>query len=153
MDETTITPLPTLETQPEAVQASVLPAIEANQNRANNGLWLEPQAWPVIAIHANLLPPKDAQRHSSVLTWGWNSPYVKANEGTTSVDEFSPDSASHTPTLMRSGTNGDMFGNGHAFTEEGDLFMAGGAQPYDAKGNWPGIADVFKRSSVGTWST
>jgi galactose oxidase len=151
VDET-ITPLPTLETQPEVVNASALPAFEANQNRANNGLWLKPQVWPVISIHATLLPPRDAQHHSSVLTWGWNSPYVKANEGTTFVDEFSLDTGLHTPTQMKSGTNGDMFGNGHAFTEEGDLFMAGGAQPYDAKNNWPGIADVFKRSSSGTWS-
>jgi galactose oxidase len=150
--EDVLTPLPTLETQPEVVNASALPAFEANQNRANNGLWLKPQVWPVISIHATLLPPRDAQHHSSVLTWGWNSPYVKANEGTTFVDEFSLDTGLHTPTQMKSGTNGDMFGNGHAFTEEGDLFMAGGAQPYDAKGNWPGIADVFKRSSNGTWS-
>jgi galactose oxidase len=152
VDETIITPLPTLETRPEEVQAAALPAIEANQNRPSNGLWLEPQAWPVISIHATLLPPKDVQKHSSVLTWGWNSPFVKANEGTTLVDEFSPSTGSHTPTKMKSGTNGDMFGNGHAFTEEGDLFMAGGAQLYDAQGNWPGIADVFRRSSSGTWS-
>jgi hypothetical protein len=152
MDETIFTPLPTLETRPEEVQASTLPAIEANQNRPSNGLWLEPQAWPVISIHATLLPPQDAQEHSSVLTWGWNSPFVKANEGTALVDEFSPGTGSHTPTKMKSGTNGDMFGNGHAFSEEGDLFMAGGAQPYDAQSNWPAIADVFRRSSGGTWS-
>jgi galactose oxidase len=152
VDETIITPLPTLETQPEEVQASVLPAGTANQNRSSTGLWLEPQAWPVISIHATLLPPKDARQHSSVLTWGWNSPYLKATEGVTTVDEFIPSNGTHIRTLMKSGTNGDMFGNGHAFTEEGDLFMAGGAQPYDAQGNWPGIADVFKRSSSGAWS-
>jgi galactose oxidase len=147
-----VTPLPTLEVQPEEIAASTLPAIGPNQTRSSQGLWLEPQAWPVISIHATLLPPKEPSGHSSLLTWGWNIPYVKANEGTTFVDEYSPSSGTHTPTEMKSGTNGDMFGNGHAFTEEGGLFMAGGSQPLNAKGNWPGIADVFKRTSNGTWS-
>jgi galactose oxidase len=150
--ESIITPLPALELQPEELQASSLPAPVAGQNRSMQGLWLEPQVWPVISIHATLLPPKDATSYSSVLTWGWNSPYVKANEGITFVDEYSPSSGSHTSTEMKSGTNGDMFGNGHAFNEEGDLFMAGGAQPYNIRGNWPAIADVFKRSSGGTWN-
>jgi Domain of unknown function (DUF1929) len=150
--ESIITPLPVLGVQPEELQASGLPAPDPGQIRSNSGLWLEPQVWPVISIHATLLPPKDETSHSSVLTWGWNSPYVKANEGITSVDEYSPSIGSHTATQMKSGSNGDMFGNGHAFTEEGDLFMAGGAQPYNTRGNWPAIADVFKRSSGGTWS-
>ena len=148
----TITPLPALEVQPEEISASALHAPEATQTRSNSGLWLEPQTWPVISIHATLLPPKDAQAHSSVLTWGWNSPHVKANEGITFVDEYSPITGTHTPTPMKSGSNGDMFGNGHAFTEAGDLFMAGGAQPVNANGNWPAIADVFLRTTNGAWS-
>ena len=147
-----LTPLPTLEVQPEEVAASTLPAIGPNQTRSSTGLWLAPQPWPVIGIHATLLPPKDTGGRSSVLTWGWNVPYVKANEGTTFVDEFSPSSGTHTQSPMKSGTNGDMFGNGHAFTEDGDLFMAGGSQPLNSKGNWPGIADAFKRTSGGTWN-
>jgi galactose oxidase len=150
--ESVITPLPPLELQPEEPQASALPASEPGGLASKLGLWLKPQPWPVISIHATLLPPKDAQSHSSVLTWGWNSPYVKANEGVTFVDEFSPSSGSHTPTQMKSGTNGDMFGNGHAFTENGDLFMAGGSQPYNIRGNWPAIADVFQRTPSGTWN-
>jgi galactose oxidase len=146
-----ITPLPTLEVQPEEVRASSLPAIGPNQTRSSDGLWLEPQPWPVISIHATLLPPKNLGP-SSVLTWGWNSPYLKANEGITFVDEYTPSTGSHTPTQMKSGTNGDMFGNGHAFTEEGDLFMAGGSQPYNALGHWVAMNDVFKRTSGGTWS-
>jgi galactose oxidase len=147
-----VTPLPSLKIQPEEIAAATLPTIGSGQTRSGKGLWLEPQTWPLIPIHATLLPPKDASEPSSVLTWGWNTPFVKTNEGTTLVDEFSPSSGTHTPSEMKSGTNGDMFGNGHAFTEEGDLFMAGGSQPLNAKGNWPGIADVFKRTSVGTWS-
>jgi hypothetical protein len=147
----TLTPLPTLEVQPEEVQASP-PAPDASQTRSSTGLWLEPQPWPVTSIHATLLPPKDAQARSSVLTWGSNSPYLKAMEGVTTVDEFMPSSGTHTPTLMKSGTNGDMFGNGHAFTEDGDLFMAGGSQPANAIGHYPGIADAFRRSGNGTWS-
>ena len=150
--EETITPLPTLEVQPEEIPASALTAPATTQTRSGSGLWLEPQQWPVISIHATLLPPKDAQARSSVLTWGWNSPYVKANEGITFVDEYSPSSGTHTPTQMKSGTNGDMFGNGHAFTESGDLFMAGGAQPANANGNWPAINDVFLRTTNGAWS-
>jgi galactose oxidase len=149
--EDTFTPLPALEVQPEEVQPSLSTA-DAAQTRSSMGVWLEPQPWPVISIHATLLPPKDAQSHSSVLTWGWNSPYLKASEGVTSVDEFSPSNGTHTATQMKSGSNGDMFGNGHAFTEEGDLFMAGGAQPANVRGNWPAIADVFTRSSSGTWN-
>ena len=148
----TITPLPTLEVRPEEVQASTVPAPKTGQTRASSGLWLGPQAWPVISIHATLLPPKDAQTHSSVLTWGWNSPYLKANEGITFVDEYSPSTGKHTPTHMKSGTNGDMFGNGHAFTETGDLFMAGGAQPANANGNWPAINDAFLRTTNGAWN-
>jgi galactose oxidase len=150
--EQILTPLPALELQPEEVDASALPAPEATQTRSSQGLWLKSQPWPVISIHATLLPPKDAQARSSVLTWGWNIPYLKANEGVTAVDEFVPSAGTHTPTRMKSGTNGDMFGNGHTFTEEGDLFMAGGAQPANANGNWPAIADVFKRSASGSWS-
>jgi galactose oxidase len=146
-----VTALPTPEVQFEEVQAAALPTPEANQTRSSMGLWLEAQPWPVISIHATLLPPKDTQSRSSVLTWGWNSPYLKASEGLTSVDEFVPSTGMHTPTQLKSGTNGDMFGNGHAFTEEGDLFMAGGAQPANVRGNWPAIADVFKRSSSGSW--
>jgi hypothetical protein len=141
-----VTPLPTLEVQPEEIAAATLPTIGLGQTRSSKGLWLETQTWPLIPIHATLLPPKEASGPSSVLTWGWNTPYVKANEGTTFVDEFSPSSGTHTPSEMKSGTNGDMFGNGHAFTEEGDLFMAGGSQPLNAKGNWPGMADVFERN-------
>jgi galactose oxidase len=148
----TLTPLPSLEVKPEEIQESDIPTAEADQTRSSSGVWLEAQPWPVIGIHATLLPPKVRTSPSSLLTWGWNSPYLKANEGTTFVDEFTPSSNTHKETQMKSGTNGDMFGNGHAFTEEGDLFMAGGAQPANAAGNWPAIADVFKRSANGSWS-
>ena len=45
-----VTPLPTLEVQPEEIAASTLPASGPNQTRSSKGLWLEPQSWPVISI-------------------------------------------------------------------------------------------------------
>ncbi len=77
--------------------------------RSQIGEWAAPFTWPVIAIHAHLLPD------GRVLTWSDGLAYVwNPTDGT--FEEMGP-------------TTTNLFCSGHSFLADGRLFVAGGHIP------------------------
>jgi hypothetical protein len=104
------------------------------------GQWSAIQSWPVLAIHASMLPD------GTVKTWGWRNSDNKA--AAVLADTWNPTTNAH---LAATEAGNDIFGSGHDLTEDGRLFVAGGSDP--AKPEWTGIPDLwlYNASSRG-WS-
>jgi Domain of unknown function (DUF1929) len=118
-------------------------SLAALEERATQGHWTEPEAWPVTAIHASLMPPSSSTPASTIVTWGWNVPATADSIGITQVDRYSRGNDTHITQNFSSATTGDMFGSGHAHTDDGSLFVAGGSPPLDANG-WGRINNSFQ---------
>lgn len=90
---------------------------------AAGGLWSEPEAWPVLAVHANLLPT------GKVLAWDATpddfdeDPHTTENY-TTRVTLWDPVTHSHVQT--NNNTDTDLFCAGSAHLWDGRVLFAGG---------------------------
>jgi Domain of unknown function (DUF1929) len=118
-------------------------SLAAIEDRASQGYWGAPEAWPVTAIHAALMPPSSSNPYSSIVTWGWNVPATPTSIGITKVDRYNRSENTHEIQNASSGTTGDMFGAGQAHADDGSLFVAGGSPPLDANG-WGRINNSFR---------
>lgn len=96
------------------------------------GQWSAVMDWPVVAIHASLLP------NGKLLTWDATpddfdgDPHLN-DSSTMRTDLWDP--ATNVHLSYNPDTNSDMFCSGHAHLADGSLFVAGGdiadAQPID----------------------
>jgi Domain of unknown function (DUF1929)/Kelch motif len=131
------------EYQPEEPSTEGL-SLSAIEDRASQGYWSPAETWPVIAIHAALMPPSSSNPYSSIVTWGWNVPATAATNGITKVDRYNRNDGSHEIQNFSSGTTGDMFGGGQSHADDGSLFVAGGSPPYDPAVGWGRINNSFQ---------
>jgi hypothetical protein len=128
------------------------------QERATDGFWTAPEAWPVVPIHASLMPPIGNNR-ASIVSWGNNPQLAGGNnpKGLTKVDRYMRYNQQHTMTNFQAAStaDGDMFGAGQTHLEDGSLFVAGGSPPKQNPGDaWGSINDSFKLDfASGTWSS
>ena len=93
----------------EAANTGVIcppPAPAPPQPQASVGEWTAPFAWPVVAVHLQLLPS------GKVLSWG--------REGVPQL--WDPETGEFTPLPLTS----DLFCAGHTFLPDGRLLVAGG---------------------------
>jgi NPCBM/NEW2 domain/Domain of unknown function (DUF1929) len=77
------------------------------------GRWDPPFAWPVVAIHASVLP------NGKVITWNAGEQPTQV----TKADLFDPASGSHTLVPINTA---NVFCSGHTFLPDGRLLVAGG---------------------------
>ena len=80
---------------------------------ASLGRWDAPIAWPVVAIHASLLP------NGKIITWNAGEQPTQV----TKVDLFDPASGSHAPVALNTA---NIFCAGHTLLPDGRLLVAGG---------------------------
>jgi hypothetical protein len=80
---------------------------------ASLGRWDPPMAWPIVAIHASLLP------NGKVITWNAGDQPLQV----TKADLFDPVSSSHSSVAINTA---NLFCAGHTFLPDGRLLVAGG---------------------------
>lgn len=133
-----------LAVQPDVIRAS------RRQNNASagsgqpqqDGLWTDPRDWPLIAIHAALLPD------GRVATYGTNADGQQT--GKFIYDIWDPNAAaldSGHLTLPNT-TNTDLFCNAQTLLPGGELFMAGGDRYVNGKTTNRGNNDSVLLSSA-----
>jgi hypothetical protein len=114
---------------------------------ASIGQWTDTIPWPIMSIHAHLLP------NGKVLTWGrehasqegYTIPPGKYN-GIPNI--WDPSNPSGSPTFVDDGGR-ELFCSGHAFLPDGRLQQAGGRGAEDDAGL--AIADIFDYRT-NTWA-
>jgi NPCBM/NEW2 domain/Domain of unknown function (DUF1929) len=77
------------------------------------GRWDSPMAWPIVAVHASMLP------NGKVITWDAGEQPTQV----TKADLFDPASGSHTSVAINTA---NIFCSGHALLPDGRLLVAGG---------------------------
>jgi hypothetical protein len=80
---------------------------------ASLGRWDAPFTWPIVAIHASLLP------NGKIITWNAGEQPTQANK----ADLFDPASGSHTQVPINTA---NIFCSGHTLLPDGRLLVAGG---------------------------
>lgn len=111
-----------------------------------------------IAVHASLVPK--GPHRGEILVWNYygNQPQTRWIQAWSLVDVSGPGPASFTNgELLLPGGEGDLFCAGHAWTAEGDLFVAGGTMIYEEEGHhaWIGgrLAFLYRpdQGTDGDW--
>jgi Domain of unknown function (DUF1929)/Carbohydrate binding domain/Kelch motif len=111
------------------------------------GKWSDVQAWPLLAIHANLLPTGE------VLAWDSNADDIESNSlpdhpfKPTRVTLWNP--STNAFTSVNSNTGKDLFCAGHTVLANGNVIAAGGNQ---VPGNGQHNAISIFNPSNNTWT-
>jgi hypothetical protein len=116
--------------QPQALVVS----FEAASDEASVGRWESPIPWPIVAIHAHLLP------NGKVLTFG------RMHENPAMWNPGAPGSGG---SFESPGHPGDLFCSGHSLLPDGRLLVAGGHSGTD---NFGTLTTYLYDGALNSWS-